>query len=64
LLIGVRPGTTYERFQRLLDEIGGMIVEADAATGIYLIRFPPGTNVEALLAQIARSPLVARAELN
>lgn len=64
LLVGVRPGTTYDRFKRLLNEIGGMIVEADAATGVYLIRFPPGTNVEALLKQLARNPLVARAELN
>ncbi len=64
LLVGVRPGTTYAQFQHLLDQIGGMIVEADAATGVYLIRFPPGTNVEALLRQIGRSPLVAHAELN
>ncbi len=64
LLIGVRPGTTYPRFQGFLDDIGGMIVEADAATGIYLIRFPPGTNVEALLQQIARHPFIARAEPN
>ncbi len=64
LLIGVRPGATYEQFQRLLDEVGGMIVEADASTGVYLIRFPPGSNVEALLRQMDRHPLVARAELN
>ena len=64
LLVGVRPGTTYAQFKLLLDQIGGMIVEADASTGVYLIRFPPGTNVEALLEQLARSPLVAHAELN
>ncbi len=64
MLVGVRPGTTYERFKRLLDQVGGMIVDADAATGVYLIRFPPGTNVEALLEQVQRSPIVARAELN
>ncbi|MGD9611390.1 MAG: S8 family serine peptidase [Kiritimatiellia bacterium] len=64
LLAGVRPGTTYAQFQSLLDQIGGMIVEADAATGVYLIRFPAGTNVEALLAQLTRNPLVAHAELN
>ena len=64
LLVGVRPGTTYAQFQSLLDQIGGMIVDGDATTGAYLIRFPPGTNVEALLAQLARNPLVAHAELN
>ncbi len=64
LLVGARPGTTYAQFQHLLDQIGGMIVEADAATGVYLVRFPPGTNVEALLPQLARNPLIAEAELN
>lgn len=64
LLIGVRRGTSYDQFKALMDAIGGMIVEADAATGVYLIRFAPGTNVEAILGQLARSPIVARAELN
>jgi thermitase len=64
LLVGVRPGTTYEEFRRLLDQVGGMIAEADAATGIYLIRFAPGTNVEALLGQLGRHGSVAHAELN
>jgi thermitase len=64
LLVGVRPGTTYAQFKQLLDEIGGMLVEADAATGIYLIRFPAGTNVEALLQQVSRNALIAHAELN
>lgn len=64
LLIGVRSGATYARLKALLDEIGGMIVEADSATGVYLIRFPPGTNVEALLARLLHHPLIAHAELN
>ncbi len=64
LLVGARPGTTYAQFQSLLDQIGGMIVEADAATGTYLIQFPAGTNIEALLPQLAQNPLIARAELN
>ena len=64
LLVGARPGTTYAQFKRLLDEIGGMIVEVDLATGVYLIRFPTGTNVEALLRQISGNSIVAHAELN
>lgn len=64
LLVGVHPGATYDQFKSLLDQIGGMIVEVDAATGIYLIRFPSGANVEALLQQLAKNPLVAHAELN
>ena len=64
LLVGAKPGTTYAQFQDLLDQIGGMLVDGDASTGVYLIRFPPGTNVEALLAQLSGNPLLAHAELN
>jgi hypothetical protein len=64
LLVTVRPGTSYAQFQRLLDQIGGMLVDGDAVTGVYLLRFPGGTNVEALLAQILRNSLIANAELN
>jgi len=64
LLVAVRPGTTYAQFKQLLDQIGGMLVEADASTGIYLIRFPAGANVEALLQQVLRNSLIAHAELN
>ena len=64
LLLGVRPGTTYPQFQRLLDETGGMIVAVEPRTGIYLVRFPPDTNTEALLDRLRRNPLLALAELN
>lgn len=64
LLIGVRPGTTYDEFKVLLNQIGGMIVDADPNVGVYLIRFPPGTDVEALLKQLANNAMVAHAELN
>ena len=62
LLLAVRPGTTYDQFRRLLDQTGGMLV--DSQDGVYLVRFPPNTNVEALLEQIRRNPIVAHAELN
>ena len=62
LLVAVRPGTTYDQFRTLLDQTGGMLVESQ--DGVYLVRFPPGTNIEALLPQLRRSPIVAHAELN
>lgn len=62
LLLATRPGTTYDQFRRLLDQTGGMLV--DAQDGVYLVRFPPNTNVEALLEQLRRNPIVAHAELN
>lgn len=64
MLVAVRPGTTYAQFQQLLDEIGGMLIEANSGTGVYLIRFPTGTNVEALLQQISQHARIVHAELN
>lgn len=62
LLLAARPGTTYDQFRRLLDQVGGMLV--DAQDGVYLVRFPSGTNVEALLPQLLRNPIIAHAQLN
>jgi hypothetical protein len=64
LLLGVRHGTTYPQFQRLLDETGGMIVAVEPRAGVYLVRFPEGTNTEALLDRLRKNPLLALAELN
>lgn len=64
LLLGVRPGTTLEQFQRLLAEIGGTIVGVDLQTGAYLIRLPSGTNVEELLTRLQQNPILSLAELN
>ena len=63
LLVGVRPGFTYRQFQNLLADIGATLVDADPSTGAYLLRFPPGTNVEALLPQLRSNPLLV-ADLN
>ena len=63
ILVGVRPGFTYRQFQNLLADIGATLIDADPSTGAYLLRFPPGTNVEALLPQLRSNPLLV-ADLN
>ena len=64
LLVGTAPGTTYAQFKALMDQVGGMIVDAEPGLGIYLIRFPAGVHVENILERLARHPLIAHAELN
>ena len=64
LLITVAPGTTLEAFQTLLAQLGATIIEAHPGLGIYRLRFPPGTNIEALITQLARNELIRHAEPN
>lgn len=64
VLIGCRPGTTYEAFKRLIDQLGGTVVQSIPSLGIYRIRLPAGSNVPALVDQLAGYPIVARVEPN
>lgn len=64
LLIGFKPGARRDDFERLIREIGGTVVGSVPGVGVYLVRLPQGTNLLDLLAQLARNPLVARAEPN
>lgn len=64
ILIGFRPGTRRDEFERLIREIGGSVVECVKGVGVYRIRLPDGANVPDLVEQLNRNPLIARAEPN
>lgn len=64
ILIGFAPGSSADAIRQFLREIGGTIVDGLPDLGIYLIRFPPGTNIPALVEQLANNPLVAEVEPN
>lgn len=64
ILIGFRPGTRIDEFERLVREIGGSVIECVKSVGVYRIRLPEGANVLDLVAQLNRHPLVAQAEPN
>lgn len=64
ILVGVRSGVTAEEFRHLLAQIGGTVVSSIPALGIYQVRLLPGTNVDDLVAQLKRNPLLQEVEPN
>ena len=64
ILLGFKGGTSRDEFEKLLFQIGGTVIASIPEIGVYQIRLPPNTNVQALLEQLANNPIVARAEPN
>jgi thermitase len=64
VLLGFRPGTRRDDFDLLLSQIGGTVIASIPELGIYQIRLAPGTNIPALIEQLAKNPIVSRAEPN
>ncbi len=64
IIIGFAPGADINAIRVLIRELGGTVVDSLPDLGLYRIRLPPGTNIPALVARLARNPLVAEAEPN
>ena len=62
LLVTVRPGIGMADFQKLLLQIGGRIVDYYAATGVYRIHLPDGSDVLSLVEEITAKSGIAHAE--
>lgn len=62
LLVSLRPGTSWPAFRDFLDQLGATLLEVQGS--VCRIRFPPHTNLEAVLARLLASPIVARAQPN
>ncbi|HOW98717.1 MAG TPA: S8 family serine peptidase, partial [Kiritimatiellia bacterium] len=62
ILLSFRAGGSREEAERLLAQYGGILLDGIPELGIYRVRFPPGSNVPALVAQLGQSPLVRAAE--
>jgi hypothetical protein len=62
VLLGVRGGTTLAEFRLLLNQVGGTVIESIPELGIYRVRFMPGTNVEALVAQLGKNAVIHTVE--
>ncbi|NCC52591.1 MAG: hypothetical protein EOM20_15420 [Spartobacteria bacterium] len=64
VLLAVKPGTSLDEFKRLLAAVGGTVIECIPELGIYRVKFPPGSNVQALVEQLSQNPIVHTAEPN
>lgn len=64
VLISFKVGTKRGEVEMLLAQLGGMVVGSIPELGIYRVRFAPGTNIPALVEQLADNPIVSRVEPN
>lgn len=64
VLISFRAGTRRSEVETLLAQLGGMVIGSIPELGIYRVRFAPGTNIPALVEQLAGNPVVGRVEPN
>lgn len=64
VLLAVNPGVSAAEFNLLLYQLGGTVVDVIPALGIYRVRFPPMTNIPALLEQLRRNAIIHQAEAN
>lgn len=62
ILIGMKPGTKVEAFKAVLSRMRGVVVESIPALGIYRIRLPDNTPIDALVAETAKHSKVAAVE--
>ncbi len=64
ILLGLKLGTRFSEFEKLLDRINGVVVDSNAAIGIYKIRVQENTDIPAIVDQIANETSVAGVEPN
>ncbi len=63
ILLMLRPGTDVSKFKTLLHQIRGTILKRNPITGVYRIRVPKGTDVQAIVERITKQGM-AKAEPN
>ncbi len=64
LLVQAGPGVSPEAFRRLLAQVRGTLVDANAALGIYRVRVPSGSNILSLVRGVNGGRSGMRAEPN
>lgn len=64
ILIRLRAGATREQFREFLMRTGGMVMDGLPALSLYRVRLPPGTDLAAVLNDLAKDPLVGKVEPN
>lgn len=64
ILLRLRAGVSSDQFRALLLKHGAMAIDGIPALGLYRLRVPPGSNLADILNDLAKDPLVTRAEPN
>jgi thermitase len=64
ILLRFKPGMSLVELTKLLKQIGGTVVDSNAALGIYKIRLEENSDISSLVEQVSKHPRVAKAEPN
>lgn len=64
ILLAAKAGTSLAEFRHLLAQVGGTVIGSSPEIGIYRVRFPPGSNIPALVEQLKQNPIIDSAEPN
>ncbi len=64
VIVRFTPGLTEKQVNKILEAVGGAIVEGDPATGTYRIALPEGSDVLAARNILEKNPLVDHSEPN
>ena len=64
IMLMLKPGVSYADFMKLLEKIGGTVVDVDRILGIYRIRLPENSDVPSLVNRIINCPGISEAEPN
>ncbi len=58
ILVAFQSGSRREDVERQLAQLGGVLLGSIPELGVYRVRLPSGSNIPAIVEQLARSPLV------
>ncbi|MFC1534835.1 S8 family serine peptidase [Thermodesulfobacteriota bacterium] len=64
LLLRLKPGVTLSEFKRILEKLGGTVLDGNTAVGIYRILLPENSDIPTLIESISDHPGIAKAEPN
>ena len=64
VLVRVKPGTRLSQFKALLARVSGTVVDCFEPSGVYLVRVPKDTDLNALVAELRKADIVDAAEPN
>ena len=64
ILLRIKPGMSLSEFEKLMQTIGGLIVDQNPSQGIYRIRFPGDPDIPSIANEISAYRGIEKAEPN
>lgn len=64
ILLGLKQGVNLDRFKKILETLGGTVLDSNPSIGIYRILLPENSDVIELIKEIRDIPDIGKAEPN